>query len=245
MKFKVNTIFKPKEINVFFKFRIDSNRDIIIFLLEHHPASDDFFLDRLFPWTLEDLHSMRFYNNQQSKTTWCFSQFLQRHALSAAMGCQLAELRILKGKYGKPFLENSPLTFNLSHCSGCSALAVSRNRSLGIDIEDSKSISKDGLLLVSRNFSQSENRWINNGTCEKQIRLRSLSVFTQKEALLKALDIGLTTHLDSIKTSLADPPFITDSNFSFCFGENDDFVGSLSSGDLTSLGIEVRYFYYC
>jgi 4'-phosphopantetheinyl transferase len=99
------------------------------------------------------------------------------------------------GDSGKPRLAGtSAISFNLSHSGAYAAAAVSRGRELGIDIEE---IRPDIAWrdIAARFFSAEETAWLDS-MAEPEAFFR---LWTAKEAVLKAVGIGLTAPLDRIR----------------------------------------------
>lgn len=104
--------------------------------------------------------------------------------------------------HGKPYLPAriNDIHFNLSHSSFLAAIAVSRVKEVGIDIEEIRPIKED---IAKRFFSEAENEGL--GRLPPDDRLRGFyNVWTRKEALIKALGSGLSTPLDSFDVSVDD-----------------------------------------
>ena len=101
----------------------------------------------------------------------------------------------ISNKFGKPSLAEKykRLNFNLSHSSECSVLAFSPNSEIGIDIEKiDPEFEFD--LIAKAHFSEAENRFIDAGQHESSKRFYTL--WTRKEALLKAIGTGIGENLD-------------------------------------------------
>ncbi|MBW4443242.1 MAG: 4'-phosphopantetheinyl transferase superfamily protein [Plectolyngbya sp. WJT66-NPBG17] len=89
------------------------------------------------------------------------------------------------GSYGKPFLKESAIQFNLAHSQHLALYAVTRDRAIGIDIEQVRVVEQlEG--LVQRFFLPSEAR-----TIQAQPDL-FFQYWTCKEAFLKATGTGLS-----------------------------------------------------
>lgn len=123
---------------------------------------------------------------------------LVRTVLGQLLARDPASLQFSHNAHGKPALREEhgslPLHFNLSHTQGMLALALCRNRAVGVDVE---SVRRDvGLLELSRRFfAVREHAGLEalDGTeqCEHFFLL-----WTLKEAWLKARGLGLTIPLD-------------------------------------------------
>ncbi len=101
-----------------------------------------------------------------------------------------------KGKHGKPFIENEGvnLEFNISHAHGLIACAVSKNMTLGLDVEYIRRNS-DTYKLSSRYFSSFEVCVLQALPYEQQA-IDFYHYWTLKESYIKACGEGLAIPLD-------------------------------------------------
>jgi len=85
---------------------------------------------------------------------------------------------ILTNPYGKPYLANKDVFFNISHSGNFAVLGV-HNTPIGVDIErmDEKNIG-----VSSKVFTADENKWIKEDTL-----YRFHVLWTLKESMLKAI----------------------------------------------------------
>ena len=104
-----------------------------------------------------------------------------------------------RNAYGRPGIANAMdetrgLTFNLSHTRGLIALAVTRDRELGVDVENvvARSTSVD---IAERFFSPVEVAELSCVPAERQ-QDRFFEYWTFKEAYIKARGMGLSLPLD-------------------------------------------------
>lgn len=106
--------------------------------------------------------------------------------------------RLRLGPHGKPgFAENSPWRFSLSHAGGRVALAVSREREIGIDIEHSGRRANFP-ALAERAFHANERAWwIGRGSQPADF----MRMWTLKEAWLKTGGEGITIDLRTLDVS--------------------------------------------
>jgi 4'-phosphopantetheinyl transferase len=96
---------------------------------------------------------------------------------------------------GKPRLSNGgEIRFNLSHSVDLAALAITRNREIGIDIEKPREIA-DMLSLARRFFSHPEIDWLLAVPPNDQTSA-FFTCWTAKEAYIKARGDGLSFPLD-------------------------------------------------
>lgn len=102
------------------------------------------------------------------------------------------EFDFLLTENGKPFLENMPFHFNISHTKHSFLIAFSSNP-VGIDVEATASNFelKD---VVNYAFSTEEKDYCRNG----DDRARFFSIWTAKEAIGKAIGCGLSDQLKDV-----------------------------------------------
>lgn len=87
------------------------------------------------------------------------------------------------------------LEFNLSHSDDIALCAVSRGAALGVDVERRRAI-KDALEIGARHFGPREFAWVRDGA-EHELLARFFTVWTRKEAFIKATGEGLSRALES------------------------------------------------
>ena len=107
-----------------------------------------------------------------------------------------------EGPHGRPEIAApaSRLHFNLSHSAGLVVCALSRDRTVGVDVEDLTRRAPDP-AIVSRYCSPAEAEDVcaqSDGWCD-----RFLTYWTLKEAYLKARGLGISVHLSDISFTLA------------------------------------------
>jgi phosphopantetheinyl transferase len=121
-----------------------------------------------------------------------------------------ATLRLILGKFldippgkvdfitnpsGKPLLpeKHKDIHFNLSHSSGVSTLAFSAKSEIGVDVEKIDP-GFDYQLITRRYFSTAENDYIRGP--DKDTFKRFYTLWTRKEAFLKAVGMGIGENLE-------------------------------------------------
>ena len=125
-----------------------------------------------------------------------------RQVLSSLLGIKPANVVLSTDAAGKPCLAGSfkpQLHFNLSHSHELAAVAVSPTFAVGLDIEFIRPIAFDD---VTRFFADAERRTL----AEMPVDVRQVGVFhcwTRKEAMTKAIGLGLSMPLDSFNVSVA------------------------------------------
>jgi 4'-phosphopantetheinyl transferase len=116
---------------------------------------------------------------------------MMRLVLSRYLGVDSQHVCIDRSAEGRPYLKpEAELDFNLSHTADAALLAVSRRRRVGIDIETCANASKFDRDLIGGAFSVEEQRILEKvSNAERPIW--ALQWWTRKEAVLKAIGIGL------------------------------------------------------
>jgi hypothetical protein len=112
----------------------------------------------------------------------------------------------IQNSYGKPALSpedfaRTRLTFNLAHTTRIVACAVSRDLSVGVDVERIGA-SIDVMDVAARFFSRAETTALMRcGVAERKTRF--IEIWTLKEAMVKAVGEGLSCPLDRFSFSFA------------------------------------------
>jgi 4'-phosphopantetheinyl transferase len=126
-------------------------------------------------------------------------QFVISHAflrlvLAEYLQTDAAGVRFHIAPSGKPeSIDDKSIRFNLSHSEGAAAIAITRDRAVGIDIEGIRE-DVEVIDLADRFFSPAEAEWLRSQPASERIGA-FFSCWTAKEALLKACGIGLLTSL--------------------------------------------------
>lgn len=143
------------------------------------------------------------------------ARMAMRSILGAYLGMSGRDIKIGVGPHGKPFLDAMAgakcLQFNLTHSENLALLAVSRVRSIGIDVEMLRAPG-DIRGLAKSVFSIAENTQFE--TLSREAAMPAFFVcWTQKEAALKALGTGLSIDatllhvgLDATEKKIIAPP---------------------------------------
>jgi len=185
-----------------------SENDVHMWLLKDQLVSDDNILQQY--WGVLDLLE------RKKHAAFCFAKLrhqylitrgLLRHILSLyEQNISPLEWRFKTNSYGKPHISNtgltSPLYFNLSHTENMVALAVSRSEKIGIDVEWMCRGGNRELQLAEKYFSPLERREL-NALPEAERKERFFSLWTLKEAYIKACGKGLSIPLDVFSFSIS------------------------------------------
>jgi 4'-phosphopantetheinyl transferase len=136
-----------------------------------------------------------------------------QHALTRATLRRLAgayldrdprSLRFAAAERGKPYLPGHPLRFNVSHSGRFAVLAFSRDRELGVDVEQvwERRWSEE---IADRYFSANEIAAL-HALAPAARRAAFFWVWVRKEAYLKARGDGLYLELDSFDVTVGAHP---------------------------------------
>ncbi|MFK7974080.1 MAG: 4'-phosphopantetheinyl transferase superfamily protein [Rickettsiaceae bacterium] len=107
-------------------------------------------------------------------------------------------IQIKIGSYGKPFIPNSKIRFNISHSNSIACYALTINQEIGVDIEfQSKDLNFEDLL----DYVLSKEEIINFHALKDNEKFNTFyELWTKKEALVKATGDGLTYDITNIST---------------------------------------------
>ncbi len=124
-----------------------------------------------------------------------------RDVLGGYLGMAPAAIRFETGEHGKPFVPGAEVQFNLSHSGDLAALAVTRARSIGVDVELARPVEWLD-EIAARFFAAGEREKI----AAAPDRDRAFfECWTRKEAYIKGVGGGLSIPLTSFDTSLPVP----------------------------------------
>ena len=132
---------------------------------------------------------------------------LLRRALSRYADKSPSDWRFATNDYGKPSLENvdlkgRPLSFSLSHTSGCVVCAITSDVQIGVDVERVDH-SRPVQEIADRYFAKEEAAWLRRCS-DDQRNVRFVELWTLKEAFLKAIGVGVSGSLSEISFQFDD-----------------------------------------
>lgn len=146
----------------------------------------------------ERLQEERFYF-ADDRRRYLITRAMVRTVLSRYATVAPADWVFSVNAYGRPEITNHHaevlgLSFNLSHTRGLIALGVSRNRALGVDVEDvqARQVSID---IAERFFSPTEAAELASVPSDQR-QDRFFEYWTFKESYIKARGMGLSIPLD-------------------------------------------------
>src|SRR5262245_34535275 len=148
----------------------------------------------------DELARMNVFGHERDRALFLWSRGLMRSVLASYLRCTCADIRYGANEFGKPVMAEHSLRFNLTHTRGAIAFAVSRERNVGIDIEE-RERRVDYVGLAKRFFAPQEAQHIQS-LSEADRSAAFFAIWTLKEAYVKGLGRGLTFPLDAFAFDL-------------------------------------------
>lgn len=128
------------------------------------------------------------------------SKAILRLILSRYLNLSPVDIVFYKNYYGKPFVLDKKIGFNMSHSNEYAIYAIAEHKMIGIDIEYIKE-SFDELAIAGKFFSNIEVQELKS-VPEISRKEAFFNCWTRKEAFIKAKGTGLSTPLDSFDVSV-------------------------------------------
>jgi 4'-phosphopantetheinyl transferase len=126
---------------------------------------------------------------------------LLRELLARYLGRSPWHISFAANEFGKPYLTDADLRFNLSHSRNIALVAIAKNRELGCDIEARDPDFPSGDIAEAF-FSPAEARALRVLATAHQVEA-FFNCWTRKEAFIKARGLGVSLPLHSFEVSLA------------------------------------------
>ncbi len=167
------------------------------------------------PLSEQELRRAAGYRFDADRRRFVAAHGLLRALLGAYIGCAPRDVPMATGMHGKPYIvaaaagaAGAPLHFNISHSEAWFAAAVAMDP-VGVDVEV-PSKRRSSTQLADIVLSPAE-RAAFARLPEAALRERLYSLWTRKEAVLKALGVGLTESMRSISMTVGteSPPRVT------------------------------------
>lgn len=129
-------------------------------------------------------------------------------------GCSPGTLRFRYGPYGRPELgplPDAPLRFNLSHCGDRAVYAVTRSRSVGVDLQEIMPLPEGGAGERLLRFCLAEGERARLERLPPANRAAAFArLWARKEAFVKARGLGLSVPLARLEFDSTLPSFYVD-----------------------------------
>ncbi len=150
-------------------------------------VSDQFYLERLLELPVDIQGGISRYVQMTDKKLKLFGRLMLEKYITRQGAFNWNELQFSKA--GKPFIENQPF-FNIAHAGSIVMIAFSLNE-IGVDIEKNTDLPFDE---ISVNFHPNEIQLLEENNYNKAL---FFSIWSRKEALLKAMGTGIVNGLSA------------------------------------------------
>jgi 4'-phosphopantetheinyl transferase len=178
------------------RHRIGNNEVHVWHLLEDGVADDAAISELRALLSAEENQRMTCLRRERDRTLFLLSRGLMRTVLASYLDCACHDVRFAANDFGKPILHGPVgLHFNLTHSRGAAALAVSRGREVGVDVEE-RDRHVEHLALAERFFAPAEAKHLQDLEDEERGRA-FFAIWTLKEAFVKGIGRGLSFPLDA------------------------------------------------
>lgn len=170
--------------------------------------------DYLANLTEQEFNHILKYKNPKDRNKRALSRGILKELSASYLKTAPKVLNYGAGKFGKPFIADTGnyLQFNISHCTDYILLAFSFDaHAIGIDIEENN-LQFDYLDIADLYFSNLEKQSLNCQFPSNQF----FKIWTRKEAMTKALGIGLSDELIQIDV-LKNEIYLEHHQFQKCF----------------------------
>lgn len=148
--------------------------------------------------TNDELKKEKSFHFERDRTQYIAGRGLTRRVLGNYLGIEAGQIKFNYGQNGKPFLaeklNKSCIQFNLSHSNDIITIAVTIDKKIGADVEYIRPITELN-SIVSLYFSDLDNKWFTNIPEDRRTDI-FYTLWTRKEAYLKAIGQGLTQSLN-------------------------------------------------
>ena len=126
--------------------------------------------------------------HKEGKLLSVAAEWLTKSNASRLLNKPLEEIVLLRDEKGKPFIKDSPLYISISHTGNFAAVTL-HTAPVGLDIEVLKPIDK---RLKNRICTDSDLKYVLSLDNEIEENLKTLEIWTAKEAYFKKIGTGIT-----------------------------------------------------
>ncbi|MBE6649428.1 MAG: 4'-phosphopantetheinyl transferase superfamily protein [Ruminococcaceae bacterium] len=165
-------------------------------------------------WELADCEkrtSIKKIRRESEQKTRLYAHVFVKIILGEKLSLAPSKIKISYLQNGKPYVENCPLKFNISHTENAFAVSISDNET-GVDIEKTRSVD---LALCNRFFTENERKLVFKNDIKLELEKRFFYVWTRKEAFLKYTGEGIS----GLKTTDTESPDLSSMLKTFTEGE--------------------------
>ncbi len=137
---------------------------------------------------------------KEAATNFIISRAILRTLIAKYLDNSPQKIVLHQNKYGKLYLNENRLKFNLSHSRGLAVMIFALDTEVGIDVEYIRQ-DFECLTIAQRFFSDQEIQDLLY-TLDPEKPLAFFNCWSRKEAVIKALGSGLFTELDSFSVEV-------------------------------------------
>lgn len=149
--------------------------------------------------SLDEKHRANTFRFAADAETFIVARGVLRDIIARYINVSPQDILFKYTKFGKPYLSNSNISFNLSHSGRYVLYAITENADIGIDVEECKD-NIEFLLIAKEFLSKAEyNQFLIVSPEEKCLAF--YQAWTRKEAILKAMGKGLQFPTNQLEVS--------------------------------------------
>lgn len=137
---------------------------------------------------------------EEDRLSFIIYHACKRLILAQYLSCDPDELIFSRKKNGKPILIPNSFSFNLSHTQDFAILGITKNKEIGVDIENI-SREADYLNIAKRFFHSMEYENLIKLANAERRKKYFYNLWTAKEAILKATGEGISEKLSQVYIS--------------------------------------------
>lgn len=202
-----------------------------------------------------EIERARRFIRQSDRERYIYSHGVLRSILGSYINYKPQQLIFESDDYTKPFLAGpgnyQNIQFNLSHSGDLTLIALTREKAVGIDVEQIRNI-PEMHEIIRGTFSADEREYLNTLSPEN-IEEGFFACWTAKEAIVKGMGGGLSYPLDNF-TIIFSSGVPTDVKFTKCDSVRDKYwkvmglsprQGYLGALAVTELTVEPIFYDYC
>lgn len=149
--------------------------------------------------TQEKIQSKKFFTINLSNR-YIVTRAVLRSILAEYLGTRPQDIEFVKNSYGKPFVKGANIEFNMSHSYNSAYYAITFDFSVGVDVEFYNK-GKNIFNIAKNVFSTDELEFFLNLPDLKRQEF-FFNVWTKKEAVIKAMGLGLSYPMEKVNTML-------------------------------------------
>jgi 4'-phosphopantetheinyl transferase len=140
------------------------------------------------------------FKHGRTRETYISCHAILRLVLAQYLNVKPSDLIFQVGANGKPGLVGNPVFFNITHTNDAFAIVVFKDSPVGLDLERiNRKI--DIHSIIKTYFSKDEREYILKPSTDLETKDRFFLLWTRKEAMLKALGVGIIDKLSQVEVS--------------------------------------------